>query len=77
MHRKSHNFWLGSCYLCQYRQKRWKHTYDVTEQVHTAPDPRNVHILLYGLPVPKPIANGGGFRPNVSEWETEEENIEM
>ena len=55
----------------------WKHTYDVTEQVHTAPDPRNVHILLYGLPVPKPIANGGGFRPNVSEWETEEENIEM
>jgi len=55
----------------------WKHTYDVTDQVHTAPDPRNVHILLYGLPVPKPIAKGGGFRPNVSEWETEEENIEM
>lgn len=55
----------------------WKHTYDVTDQVHTAPDPRNVHILLYGLPVPKPIANGGGFRPDVSEWETEEENIEM
>ncbi len=55
----------------------WKHTYDVTDQVHTAPDPRNVHILLYGLPVPKAIANGGGFRPNVNEWETEEENIEM
>ncbi|MFR3332340.1 MAG: DUF5119 domain-containing protein [Odoribacter splanchnicus] len=55
----------------------WKHTYDVTDQVHTAPDPRNVHILVDGLPVPKPIANGGGFRPNVNEWETEEENIEM
>lgn len=57
---------------------KWYYTYDVTEQIHSAPDQRNVHIILDGLPLPKPIVNGGGFQPTVDEWKSEkEENIPM
>ena len=49
---------------------KWYYTYDVTEQVRRAPDPYRVHILLEGLPLPKPIQNGNGFRPDVDEWQT-------
>jgi len=41
----------------------------VTRQVDDAADPRDVHILLDGLPLPKPIVNGGGFHPTVDEWQ--------
>lgn len=54
---------------------RWYYTFDVTDQVHNAPDPRHVHILLSGLPLPKPIMAGGGIQPDVSDWNTE--NIEL
>ena len=49
---------------------KWYYTYDVTSQVHDAPDPRHVDIILDGLPLPKPIVNGGGFRPDIDEWKT-------
>ena len=48
--------------------EKWYYTYDVTQQVREAPDPYNVHILLDGLPLPKPLDNGGGFRPGVDGW---------
>lgn len=48
--------------------EKWYYTYDVTEQVREAPDPYNVHILLDGLPLPKPLVNGGGFQPGVDGW---------
>lgn len=48
---------------------KWFYTYDVTDQVHSAPDQRNVHIVLDGLPLPKPIVNGGGINPSVDEWQ--------
>lgn len=56
---------------------KWYYTYDVTDQIHAAPDKRNVHILLEELPLPKPIANGGGFQPDVDEWDTVNIPIEM
>lgn len=40
-------------------------------------DPRNVHIVLDGLPLPKPITNGGGFQPEVEPWQPVEIDIEM
>ena len=55
----------------------WEYKYDVTDQVHKAPDSRNVYIRVDGLPVPKPITNGGGFRPSVDDWKTENRDIEM
>lgn len=48
--------------------EKWYYTYDVTDQVRTAPDPYNVHILLDGLPLPKPLVNGGGFQPGIDGW---------
>lgn len=51
--------------------------YDVTDQIHSAPDQRNVHIVLDGLPLPKPIVNGGGFQPSVDEWQSVDVDIEM
>ena len=56
---------------------KWYYTYDVTDQIHNAPDPRNVHIVLDGLPLPKPIVNGGGFKPTVKEWQTVDVDIQM
>ena len=57
--------------------KKYSFTYDVTAQIHEAPDPMNVHIVLDGLPLPKPIDNGGGFTPTVDDWNTEEVEISM
>ncbi len=53
------------------------HHFDVSAQVNNAPDKRNVHIRLEGLELPKPIVNGGGFHPEVEDWETENEELKM
>ena len=57
--------------------KKWYYTFDVTAQIHSAADKRNVHIILNELPLPKPITNGGGFKPVVNEWQTVEIDITM
>lgn len=51
--------------------RKLAYDFDVTDQVHNAPDPYHVHIYLKDLPIPKPIVNGGGFHPEVSNWENE------
>lgn len=56
---------------------KWYYTYDVTDQIHAAQGQREVHIALDGLPVPKPIINGGGFQPSVDEWQDMDIPIEM
>lgn len=48
--------------------EKWYHEIDVTDQVHNAPDPRHVYIYVSGVPIPKPIVNGGGFHPTVDNW---------
>ncbi len=50
-------------------ESRRYYTFDVTDQVHDAPDPHNVDIVVTGLSIPKPIADSGGFRPDVADWE--------
>lgn len=56
--------------------KRYQ-TFDVTEQVKDAPDPRNVEIIVGGLSVPRHVDNGGGFQPHVDDWETDEIDLKM
>lgn len=57
---------------------KYYRSFDVTDQVHNAPDPRNVEILIDGLELPKPIINGGGFQPDVNDWANGEDiEIEM
>lgn len=53
------------------------YTFDVTRQVDDAADPRDVHIILDGLPLPKPIVNGGGFHPAVDEWQNIDVDVPM
>lgn len=59
-------------YLILADGSKFYYRFDVTRQVNGAPDRRHVHIVLDGLPLPKPIVNGGGFHPSVEDWETEE-----
>lgn len=56
---------------------KWYYTYDVTQQIHEAEDPYNIYIVLDELPLPKPVVNGGGFKPTVGEWKQIEINITM
>ncbi len=49
--------------------------FNVTEQIHTAPDKRHVHIIIDGLDLPQPIENGGGFDVSVDDWDVIEEDI--
>ena len=54
---------------------RHAYTFDVeevTRQMHKAPDQQDILIRLEGLPLPEPIGGGGGFIPDVEEWESEE-----
>ncbi len=56
---------------------KWYHTFDVTDQVTDAPDPRHVDIVITGLDLPKPGAAGGGFSPDVNEWNDIEIDLRM
>ena len=38
----------------------------MTEQVHGAPDPQNVHIVIDGLRLPD---SSGGMDTSVSDWD--------
>lgn len=51
--------------------------FDVTSQVHSAPNPKRVHLIIDGLDLPKPIENGGGFKPTVDDWEEVQQDITM
>lgn len=45
-------------------------TYDVTDQVSKAPDPRHVHIVVRGMNLPKaPESPGTLITPDVNEWQ--------
>lgn len=68
--------WL-TVYAVLADRSRWYYTYDVTDQIHSARNQRDVHILLEGLPLPKPIVNGGGFQPVVDKWQEIPIDIEM
>ena len=51
--------------------------FDVTQQIHTAPNKRRVHLIIDGLDLPQPIENGHGFSPSVDDWEEVHEDIPM
>lgn len=59
---------------------KWYYSEDVTDQMHDPvqnPDRYEVNIELEEPPVPKPIVNGSGFKPDVGEWESEEVIVGM
>lgn len=67
-------------------ESKWYYSFDVTDQVHEPEEPEEpedpeepleIHIILEELPFPKPVVNGGGFKPEVGEWKEVEINISM
>lgn len=43
--------------------------FNVTDQIHNAPDKRRVHIIIDGLELPEPVQMENGFVPEVDDWE--------
>ena len=72
----SHSHTL-TIYMYLTDNSKWYYTFDVTDQVKNAPDPRHVHIVVRGLPLPKPLSHGGGLRPDVEDWQTVEVPMQM
>lgn len=58
---------------------KWCYTYDVTGQITNAPDPRHVHIVVRGLPLPQPPPGGGGaaLKPDVNDWQIIDIHLQM
>lgn len=57
-------------YLRIYTTSKYYYTYDITDQVHDAPDPKNVYIVVSGLRLPS--ADGTGMTPGVNDWDDTE-----
>ena len=51
--------------------------FNVTDQIHNAPNKRRVNIVIDGLDLPQAIENGHGFKPSVDDWDVVEEDIIM
>lgn len=49
---------------------KWYYDYDVSTQIHSVPEGADAHLVLDGLPFPKPLVNGGGFQPSVGAWQS-------
>lgn len=57
---------------------KWWHSFDVTDQVSKAPDPRHVHIIVSGLPLPEPPGDQTpGFKPDVNDWQVINVELKM
>ncbi|MDE6270391.1 MAG: DUF5119 domain-containing protein [Muribaculaceae bacterium] len=57
---------------------KWWHAFDVTDQVSDAPDPKHVHIVVRGLPLPEPPSGSGtSLTPDVNEWQAVNVDLHM
>lgn len=50
--------------------------FDVTGQVHSAPDRRHVHLIIDGLDLPRPIG-GDNMDPSTDDWQEVNEEIHL
>lgn len=55
---------------------KWYSTFDVSDQIYNAPDPKHVDIVVSGLKLPKPLSSGG-FVPDVNDWQDIQVDIKM
>lgn len=60
---------------------QWYYTLDITEKFHNAElDETTEHIEIDiddGIPLPKPIVNGSGFKPTIDGWQGIEIDVGM
>lgn len=66
-------------YFCYSDGMIYPFYWNLTEQVHNAPDPRRVHLVLdaSNVDLPDAIKNGSGFIPSVDDFEDVYEDIVM
>ena len=77
---KVYNEHLLTIYAILSDGSMWYYTYDVSELLNDTTlnsDSDDCHIELSGLPIPKPIVNGSGFKPDVDDWENEDIDVDM
>lgn len=65
-----------TAYLFLSDGSKWYYIFDAGDQIYNAPDPHHVHIVLRGLTIPKPLT-GGGFNPDVGDWQPEYIDLTM
>lgn len=63
-------------YLWMDDGKKYYYEYDVTDQIHEAPDKRNVHIIIDGLDLPEPMPDDN-MGVGMDDWITVEGEIIM
>lgn len=73
----SHVFHQLMIYIIMPDGSKKYYQYHVTDQILSATDSRDVHIVLNGLSLPKPMVNGGGFQPSMDVWENINVNLPM
>ena len=66
---------------------KWYYTTDVTTQMHKEQQPgsepqgdeddEEITIDVEGLPIPKPVSDGGGFEPTIDGWQSIEIEVGM
>lgn len=56
-------------YLSLEDGSRWYSDFDVTDQVHNAPDPHHVNIVIRGIKLPTGANSPGGFKADVNPWQ--------
>lgn len=51
--------------------------FDVTNQIHSASDPQNVHIIIDGLNLPEIVGNGdnGAWNTTIDDWSVVDQEI--
>jgi len=50
--------------------------FDVTGQIHAAPNPRRVHFIIDGFDLP-PVGNDEGWKPSFDDWKEVNQDIYM
>ncbi len=72
------NSHILTIYLCLSDGSCHFYTYDVSDQIHNAPDPRHVLIRVSGLEIPVPLASpAAGFAPDVNDWVSQNIDLPM
>lgn len=57
-------------YLVLTDGSKWYHSFDVTDQVAKAADPKHVHIIVRGLDLPEPPKDGNAeLKTDVNDWQ--------
>lgn len=57
-----------SLYMVRQDGVKWNCNVDVSEQVNNAPDPKHVHIKVYGIDLPTPAPKGTSIGADVDDW---------